>query len=505
MSARFDPVVRFGAFHLDVRTGELRKNGTQINLPDQPFQVLKTLLERPGELVTRDELRHRLWAADTFVDFEHGLNAAVRRVRDALGDSADTPRFIETLPRRGYRFIAPVIQPPVTDEAPSHPEEKTSVDIAPTPAVNTAWPSRVRILALVATTALVAAAVLWVSGYRPWASVARESAAENPDLRRHPKVAEAEEHYLGGRYYWSQDTAAGHQKAMEHFLKAVELDSSYALAWSGLADTYILLGSDGFLPMREAYPLAKTAALKAIDLDDALGEAHMSMAAINADYYWNWSEADRHYRRAVELNRNDATTLQFYSFYLAMMKRFAEAVNFAERARRSDPDSLEAQRNLALILYLANRYDDAVVAVNETLGRNPDFGPGHVVLGRIYTAKKMPDRAVTELERAQRLLGRRPDVLTPYAYALARAGRRHEARKMLDELREIAKPRDPAPFRMAMVRIALGEKERAFEWLEKAFEARDWQMGLLSVEPALDDLRSDQRFAALVERVGLPR
>ena len=124
MSAPLDPLVRFGAFELDLRTGELRKGGVRINLPDQPFQVLKTLLDRPGELVTREELRQRLWSAETFVDFEHGLNAAVRRLRDALGDSADVPRFVETLPRRGYRFIAPVIQPAGgRGDAPSRPAE----------------------------------------------------------------------------------------------------------------------------------------------------------------------------------------------------------------------------------------------------------------------------------------------------------------------------------------------------------------------------------------------
>jgi DNA-binding winged helix-turn-helix (wHTH) protein/tetratricopeptide (TPR) repeat protein len=509
MSAPFDPVLRFGAFQLDVRTGELRKNGSTINLPEQPFQVLKTLLERPGELVTREELRHRLWSAGTFVDFEHGLNAAVRRLRDALGDSADTPRFIETLPRRGYRFIAPVIQPPATAEAPSHPEEKTIIDAVPTLAVTPVWPrARARVLAVVATTALVTAAIVWVAGYRPWASVsgpAITTSALIPDDRRHSTVAEANDRYLSGRYYWSQDTEAGHRKAMEYFLKAIDLDDSFALAHSALADTYILLGADGFMPMREAYPLAKTAANRALELDDNLGDAHKAMAAIHADYYWNWPEADRHFKRAVALNPSDATTLTAYSFYLAIMKRFDEALDCAERARHSDPVSLPTQMNLGIVLYLANRFDDAVAAFDETLERNPDFGPARVMLGRVYVAKKMPERAVSELEHAQRLMGRRPDVLTPYAFALARAGRTREARQMLDGLRDIAKPKDPAPFRMAMVHIALGEHKRAFEWLDKAFEARDWQMGLLNVEPALDDLRSNRRFDALVERVGLPR
>jgi TolB-like protein/thioredoxin-like negative regulator of GroEL len=327
----------------------------------------------------------------------------------------------------------------------------------------------------------------------------------NADARRHSTIAEANEHYLRGRYYWSKDTADGHARAMEHFRKAIDLDSAFALAHSGLADTYILLGSDGFMPMREAYPLARTAALKALALNDELGEAHNSMAAINADYYWDWVEADRHFKRAVDLNPSYETALSFYSFNLAYMGRIEEALALARRAQQLDPVSPAAQMNVGVILYFARRYDDAVVAIKETLDLAPDFGPAYVTLGRIYVAKGMPDRAVAELERARDLMGRRPDVLTPYAYALARAGRQREARAMLDGLRETAKPQAPAPVRVALVHIALGETDRAFEWLEKAIEARDWQMALLNVEPAFDPLRSDQRFAALVERVGLPR
>jgi adenylate cyclase len=161
--------------------------------------------------------------------------------------------------------------------------------------------------------------------------------------------------------------------------------------------------------------------------------------------------------------------------------------------------------NVGVILYLARRHDDAVAAIRATLDLAPDFGPAYVMLGRIYVAKGMPDRAVAELEHARDLMGRRPDVLTPYAYALARAGRPRQARTMLDGLREIAKPQAPAPVRVAVVHIALGETDRAFEWLEKAIEARDWQMALVNVEPAFDPLRKDRRFAAVVERIGLPR
>jgi TolB-like protein/DNA-binding winged helix-turn-helix (wHTH) protein len=438
MSTGADPLVGFGAFQVDLRTGELRKSGVRIKLPEQPFQVLKTLLERPGELVSREELRQRLWSGETFVDFEHGLNAAVRRLRDALGDSAETPRFIETLPRRGYRFIAPVIQPPATDKASSRPERPTKSEALQTPAVTLARPlTRARVFGGIAVVVLVAATVLWAFGYRSRSSVRGESAAAsgrsmlavlpfenltgdadqeyladglteeliaqlgrmdpsrlgviartsamqfkkttkradqigselgvshllegsvrttggrirvavqlietrhqthawaeqyerevgdvlalqrevaeaiarhittslaiapsdvNAAARRHSTIAEANEHYLRGRYYWSKDTADGYTKAVEHFRSAIDLDPSFALAHSGLADTYVLLGIGGFMPMRDAYSLARTAALKALALNDALGEAHAFMASITADYYWDWVEADRHYQRAV--------------------------------------------------------------------------------------------------------------------------------------------------------------------------------------------------------------
>src|SRR6185436_10534093 len=173
MSAPLDPLVRFGPFELDLRTGELRKSGVRISLPDQPFQLLKTLLDRPGELVTREELRRRLWSAETFVDFEHGLNAAVRRLRDALGDSADVPRFVETVPRRGYRFVAPVIRQPVGVETPpSRPAAESNGEASPTPIATPAWRlTRARAFGIAVFT-LVAAAGLWASGYRLWSSVA---------------------------------------------------------------------------------------------------------------------------------------------------------------------------------------------------------------------------------------------------------------------------------------------------------------------------------------------
>ncbi len=187
------------------------------------------------------------------------------------------------------------------------------------------------------------------------------------------------------------------------------------------------------------------------------------------------------------------------------MGRHEEALGFAERARDLDPVSPEAWTTLAEVYYFARRYEAAAKALEETLELDPNYGHAYVMLGRIEDARGRPDRAIEHLERAKALQGPRPGVLTPYAYMLARAGRKHDALAALEELRRIAKPRDPSPFRTAMVNMALGETDRAFELLQKGLAARDWQMALLKVEPAFDTLRSDPRFDALVDRVGLPR
>jgi TolB-like protein/DNA-binding winged helix-turn-helix (wHTH) protein/Tfp pilus assembly protein PilF len=644
MSARLDGPVRFGVFELDLNAGELRKAGARINLPDQPLQVLKALLDRPGDVVTREELRQRLWAAETFVDFDQGLNAAVRRLRDALGDSAGVPRFVETLPRRGYRFIAPVARPAVVEQPSARTpeiEDRRETSQAPDPP---ARPTRtlIRRPVLVAASILVSALVLWGSGYVLWrltaspsalsrtrfmlavlpfenltgdpdqeyisdgmteeliaqlggmdpsrlGVIARQSAMQfrkttkraaqigsdlgvshllagslrragsririavqlvdadserqlwaeqyerdAPDLlslqrevaeaitrhittslgvarsnvyadaTRHSTSAEAYEHYLRGRHHvWGRGSAEGLEKAREHFRRAIDLDDSYAHAYSGLADTYTMLGSVGFLPMREAYSLAKAAALKAIALDGMLAEAHTSLAFILADYDWDWGAADRHFRRAVELNPNYAIAIRTYSSYLALWRRDKEALEYAKRARDLDPVSPNAWHNLGLVHYFARRYDDAITQFREVLDLDPNFGHAHVMLGRTYVAKGLPDRAVKELERARSLMGARPDVITPMAYVLARAGRSREALATLDELR-VPKPRKPSPFRLAYVHLGLGDTDVALDWLEKSVEARDWQLGMLKVEPAFDGLRSDPRFAALLERVGLP-
>lgn len=197
----------------------------------------------------------------------------------------------------------------------------------------------------------------------------------NRDARapRHPNNASAYEHYLRGRYHWAKDTIDGLQRARDNFQKAIELDPSYARAYSGLADTYALLGSYDIMPISESHPLGREAALKALEVDESLAEAHRSLAAIIADYYWDWGAVERHYRRALVLDPSDVTTLRFYSFYLAYTGRPVEAVPIAEQACRFDPVSPNARINLGAVLYLARRPDEAVRQFEETLELDPNF------------------------------------------------------------------------------------------------------------------------------------
>lgn len=322
---------------------------------------------------------------------------------------------------------------------------------------------------------------------------------------RHSSNALAYEQYLRGRWHWAKDTPEGLQKGKDHFLKAIALDPAYALAYSGLADTYALLGSYDIMPIGESHPLGREAALKALDLNESLGEAHNSLGAILADYYWDWSGAEHHFKRAIELAPNYVTALHFYSFYLAYIGNAGQALPLAERAVNLDPLSLHAQVNLGVVLTMARRYDEAVSQFERTLDLDSGYAMTHAMLGLTYAFKSMPERAVAELVLARKAGGDRPDLIALHGYALARAGHAGEALATIDDLHRVSKPRDPAPYLKALVYVGLGDKDRAFESLLKAVDARAWELPVLKANPMFDPLRSDPRFAPLLDRLGLPR
>jgi TolB-like protein/DNA-binding winged helix-turn-helix (wHTH) protein/Tfp pilus assembly protein PilF len=630
--------LRFGVFELDLRAGELRKHGLRVRLQEQPFQILAMLLEHPGEVVTREELRTRLWPADTFVDFDHGLNKAISKIREALADSAESPRFVETVARRGYRFLAevkpadaaPARSPELATQLHSEPGSGDRADLLgksakpghPVPSFGwrisafvllllaaslAAWKlyswnrpsSAIRSLAVLPleslsndasqdyfadgmtdelisdlgqisalrvisrtsvmaykrarkplpqiarelnvdavvegtvlrsgdrvriTAQLIEASTdkhLWSESYEGELrdtlalqnQVARAIADQirinvNPQERAALKTVkvvnpEAYESYLKGRYFWNKRAADGLKVALAYFNQAIEEDPKYAQAYSGLADTYALLGDWQYAVMtpKEALPKAKAAAIKALELDSALGEAHNSLAFCLDGFDWDFDAAGREFRRAIELNPGYATAHHWYSWHLALVGNFDEAIVEMRKAENLDPLSLIINADLAELLVLAHAYDESIRQSRKTIEMDPNFALAHNQLGQAYLEKQMPGDAVAELEKAVQLSGGSPTVIANLARAYAASGKRAEALKLLSDLKKRRSPGYSRASEIAVIYASLGDSDQAMNWLERSYEER-FNPGVL-LRPGFDPLRKDPRFEDLVRRIGL--
>src|SRR5437660_1213336 len=534
--------LRFGVFELDPRAGELRKHGLRVRLQEQPFQVLAMLLELPGEVLTREELQKKLWPADTFVDFDHGLNKAINKIREALSDSADSPRFVETVARRGYRFLAEV---KVADSAPvrspdlaTEPHPTTEVSDRPDVSEKLALskrllPSLARKISAFALLLLMVSLVAWklhswnrpspvirslavlpleslsddasqdyfadgmtdelisdlgqisalrvisrtsVRAYKhsrkPLPQIARElnvdAVVEGTVLRSGDQVritaqlieASADKHlwsqsyqgelrdtlalqnrvasavadqirinvnpqeqaalksvkvvnpqayesFLKGRYFWNKRTANGLKVALAYFNQAIDEDPKYAPAYSGLADTNALLGDWQYAVMtpKEALPKAKAAAIRALELDGALGEAHNSLAFCLDGFDWDFDAAGKEFRRAIELNPGYATAHHWYAWHLSLLRRYDEAIAEMTKAQNLDPLSLVINADLAELFALAHSYDESIRQSLKTLELDPGFGLAHNHLGQAYLQKSMNEQAIAELQKAVALSG----------------------------------------------------------------------------------------------------
>ena len=611
--------IRFGVFEVDLRAGELRRKGLKVKLQEQPLQLLTVLLEHPGVVVTREELQKTLWPGDTLVDFDHGLNKAVNKIRQALGDSAENPRFVETLGRRGYRFIADVV---IVDAAP--------VELTGKPATpqRLPWPLDWKIpgLALVLVLAILMVWILHTGSHaspairslavlpleslsddasqdyfadgmtdelitdlgqikalrvvsrtsvmqykrarKPLPQIARElnvdAVVEGTVMRageqvritaqliqasadKHlwaqsyegdvrdamalqSKVAraiveqiqislnpreeaalknvrlvspEAYESYLKGRYFWNKRTADGLTTAVDHFKHAIEKDPSYAQAYSGLADAYALSGDWEYALMtpREALPRAKAAAIKALELDDTLAEAHTSLAFCLDAFDWDFESAEREFRRAIELNPGYATGHHWYAWHLSLLGRNGEAIAEMRRAEDLDPLSLIINADLAELLLIAHSYDDSIRQSRKAIELDPNFALAHNQLAQAYLERQMNDEAIGELQKAVQLSGDSPTCRANLARAYAASGRRAEAVQILSDLKGRSEPGYSHASEIAMIYAALGDKDRAMTWLERGYEERVNPSVLL--RPGFDPLRSDPRFQGLVRRIGL--
>jgi serine/threonine protein kinase/tetratricopeptide (TPR) repeat protein len=324
-------------------------------------------------------------------------------------------------------------------------------------------------------------------------------------VRHYTDNPEAYELYLKGRYYWNKRTTEGLNKGIEYFQQAIELDPIYALAYSGLADSYNLLSTYGVLSANEAFPKAKAAATTALKIDDTLAEAHASLAGV-LDSTQDSSGAERELKRAIELNPNYATAHHWYGNFLQERGRFDEALVEVKRAQELDPLSLIIRVDVGDTLYLARRYDQAIEQFRRTLELDPNFYRAHLDLGQAYLQKKMYEEAIAETQKAIDLSGRSSWALASLGHIYAAAGRRSEAQKVLEELTQRAKQDYVPPYFIALVYTGLDEKDRAFELLDKAHEERGLWIGMgFPYDPMLDNLRGDPRFQDLARRAGPPQ
>ena len=637
-------VVRFGTYEVSLQSGEVRKAGLRIRVQKQPMKLLEILLERPGEIVTREELRSRVWTSESFGDFDQALNIAIAKLRTALDDSAENPRFIETLPKRGYRFIADVSvvvadihpQKPASSAGglpgsqrnigPGHEIQGDGLTIVPVSPKRRLWPRHRVIFALTLVLSLPILAV-WLfrsrgrgptgirslavlplenlsgdasQGYfadgmtdelitdlsqisalrvisrtsvmvykgarKPLPQIGRElnvdAVVEGTVLRsgdqvritaqliqapadKHlwaesyegnlrdtlalqKKVAsaiaeqirieltpqeqavlkrvnvvnpEAYESYLKGRYFWNKRTADGLKVATAYFNQAIEEDPNYAQAYAGLADSYNLLGDweYGALAPSEAYPKAKAAAIKALELNNTLGEAHTSLAFSLDVFDRDWQSAEKEFRKAIELNPGYATAHHWYAWHLSEIGRNAEAIAEMRKAEHLDPLSLIISADMAEILLVAHLNDEAAEQSRRTVDMDPNFAIAHFELGEAFVQKHSYNEAIAEFQKAIELSGGSISARANLAYAYALSNKRNKAVKILNDLKTRS-TRNASE--IALMYVGLGEKDQAMSWLEKAYDEH-FNPSIL-VRPAFDPLRSDPRFQNLVHRIGLP-
>ena len=613
--------VRFGAFELDLRAGELRKNGAKIKLQEQPLQVLGMLLERPGEAVTREELQRKLWSGDTFVDFEHSLNAAVKRLREALSDSADNPRFIETLPRHGYRFIAPLHETagfeaptkPRTASLPRwpflaaggllllliavtsyivwRPQNKRALSegrvmLAVLPFENVSgdpsqeffsdgvteqminWLGRLdaqRLGVIAATSAmkyknspkkiseigrelgadyilegsvqqeggrvritaqLIAAANqahIWADSYErdsgdillAQTDIARAVAQQirltltpqaQQQLRRASRVnPEAYLDYLKGQLLFPRFTLDAMTKEQAYYEQALQKDPNFASAYYGLANCYLDYLITRRLPPQQAAERAKEFAAKALQLDENLGEAYGVLAYVNWRYDWDVTAAERNFTRSLELSPNSVWVHGNTVTYLAWRGRRTEAFAEWARARQLDPLWLEMEGGDGLIYYQLREYQPMLEAMRKYVASLPGNWLGRYLLGVAYEGSGQMQHAISEYQKAVELSGNDSDPTAALAYASARIGKRAEAEKILRELLEQSKTAYVSPYMIATIYAGLGNKDKAFEFLTKAYDERSADLSyFLKADLRMDTLRPDPRFQDLVSRMGFP-
>lgn len=569
--------VRFDAFELDLASGELCKGNTTVRLQPQPLKVLMLLAGRAGQLVSREEIQKEVWTDDTFVDFDQGLNYCIRQIRAALCDNAETPRLIETVPRRGYRFVAglqavslPADRRVMLAVLPfqnlsSDPEQEYFSDglteemIAQLGRLN---PQRLGVIARTssmrykhtdkgieaigrelgvshvlegsvrrsANRVRVTAQLIQVRDQtHVWAhsferavgdilalqsDIAHAIATEiGVQFTPHERVRLASprpvdpsvyEAYLKGRYFWKRRSREALQKSVQYFNQAIEIDPEYAPAYAGLADVYLTQLDYNYLPPREAFALADRVLLDALRLDNTLAEPHTSLGHLRL-HQFNWAAAEQQFTRAIELNPGYDTAHYYYGNLLAAFGRFDEAVAEANRALELDPISPNARQNRLFILYLARRYEHAVEQVKDTIELDPTYTELYYYLGHFYERQGDYSQAIEAFYKVSPKSHRQGGtVLAAIGYAHAKAGHREQAIDVLTQLEELSTREYVSSYDLALLHLALGNKDEAFVQLSKAYDDHSSYLPFLNVDARLDEVRTDSRFRLLVQQLKFP-
>jgi len=628
-SAPAGRVLRFENFELDVRAGELRKHGVRLRLQGQPLQVLVALLNRPGDVVTREELCAQIWSADTFVDFDHSLHNAIARLREVLGDSAETPRYIETLPRRGYRFIgqvdagdvaAPALsdKPAPSSEAAVHPRLTrfhtllvaaalllfvigVAVWLGRTGAAPTSAAPRLNSIAVLPLanlsgdpseeffvdgmtdqliTDLAKVGSLRVTSrtsvmrYKGTKKALPEIAKElNVDaivegsvVRSGPRVrvtaqlleATADRHlwaetydrdlgdvlklqgdladaiaqqvraqltpqqraqlrsahavnpaaydaYLKGRIYLTTEYTKPDslKKAQRDFEEAFQKDPDFALAYAGLADTYVYLAFSGAMQRDQAYQSAKQALGKARELDDSIGEAYDTLGLLSWQFDWDWEAADREFNRAIALAPSYSCAHEDRATFLASLGRRAEAL--AEVAKIDQLDyGFSSAGTETEAYFLLRDYPGLIEASKRGLLLDAKDWFQHYNLGVGYEGTGKFQEAISEYQKAIELSDGSQGPAIGLAHAYSASGKKAAAEKILRDLERKSKEISISPYTMATIYAGLGENDRAFEFLEKAYSEKSLDIPvLLKSDFLLDGLRADPRFQNMLRRLSL--
>ena len=621
--------VRFQDFELDTGRFELRRAGHRIRLERKPMELLILLVEKQGQLVARQEIIERIWGKDFFFDADHGVNTLIRKLRAALNDDSDHPRFVETEVGKGYRFIGRleveledfVLKPPARSAiSPGegqrlHPPfasgyRRTLVftgiavligavlvggplvwrsrgsfghdpirSLAVLPLQNlsgdpgqeyfaegvteelTTNLSTIRSLRVISRTsamqyrehlkpvpqiaqelnvdAIVEGSIvrsgnklritaqlidarrdthLWAQSYeREMGEIldiedavaldiakqvkANLSPEERESLTEHHAVqADAHEAYLRGRNELGKQRGDAIKSSAQYFQRAIDLDPQYAPAYAGLAGAFDLMANYSVLPPKDVFPRAEAAARKALELDPSLGEAHAALAVAIHHYEWDWSAAEAEHKKGLALSPGLAIVHLRYAEFLSDSGRHEEALQEMTRAQQLDPLSLVVASNLGRYLYYARRYDEAIRELQKVLMLDPDRIYTRIHLAQSLEGQHRYAEAIAEFNRVAPSLGG----LSPgLAHAYAAGGNRNDAEKILKKLEEPSDDGTQDWYFIACVYAALGDKDKAFSWLEKASANHDYFLTFLNVDPQMDPLRADPRFGRLLQRIGL--